>query len=238
MAKTKFDSQLHKEILIKILIDIFKELDGKLGFKGGTCAFLFYDLPRVSLDLDLDILEPLTKRDIDDLKVILKKHGRIREFREKKFTIFFLLDYERGTPNIKIELNKRVWENNHYKSVWFLGVEMKIVDKATLLTNKIIALTNRRQAVPRDLFDVYYFLKLGFPLNEELIKERTNKSLKDYLKFLIPFIKGNYNTKNILQGLGEVLEQKQKEWAKKELIQETIKEMKKLGFNYVGVGRR
>jgi len=31
-----------------------------------------------------------------------------------------------------------------------------------------------------------------------------------------------------LQWLGEILEERQKEWIKKELIQETIKEIKKL----------
>ncbi len=223
-----FNQELHKQILIKILIDIFKEFDGKLGFKGGTCAYLFYDLPRVSLDLDLDILSPFTKEDIDTLNTILTKHAMIKDFREKRFTIFFLLDYKIDAPNIKIELNKRVWENNSYKSIWFLGVEMKTADEATLLTNKIIALSDRKLSVARDIFDVYYFLKLGFPLNEKLIKERTGKNLRDYLEFLIPFIQNVYTPKNILHGLGEVLDLKQKEWAKRELIQETIREIKKL----------
>jgi len=37
-----------------------------------------------------------------------------------------------------------------------------------------------------------------------------------------------FTLKNILQWLGEILEERQKEWIKKELIQETIKEIKKL----------
>jgi len=35
-------------------------------------------------------------------------------------------------------------------------------------------------------------------------------------------------TKNILHGLGEVLEEKQKDWVKKELIKDMVKELKKL----------
>ena len=228
MTKKGFNQELHKQILIKILIDIFKGFDEKLGFKGETCAYLFYDLPRISLDLDFDILSPFAKEDIDIMRTMLTKHGIIKDFREKRFTIFFLLDYEKDAPNIKIELNKRVWENNIYKPIWFLGVEMKIVDESTLLTNKIVALSDRKMSVARDIFDVYYFLKLGFRLNESLIKERTGKNIKDYLKFLVPFIQKTYTPKNILHGLGEVLEEKQKEWVKKELIQETIKEIKKL----------
>lgn len=228
MTKKGFNQELHKQILIKILIDIFKGFDEKLGFKGETCAYLFYDLPRISLDLDFDILSPFAKEDIDVIRTMLTKHGIIKNFREKRFTIFFLLDYEKDAPNIKIELNKRVWENNIYKPIWFLGVEMKIVDESTLLTNKIVALSDRKMSVARDIFDVYYFLKLGFRLNESLIKERTGKNIKDYLKFLVPFIQKTYTPKNILHGLGEVLEEKQKEWVKKELVQETIKEIKKL----------
>lgn len=228
MTKTRLDIQSHKQVLIKILLDIFKVLGGKIGFKGGTCAFLFYDLPRISLDLDFDILEPLTKKDIDSLRVVLEKHGGIKNFQDKRFTTFFLLDYKPNTPNIKIEFNKRVWENNSYKLIWFLGVEMKIADEETLFTNKIVALSNRKQAVARDLFDVYYFLGLGIPINKKLVKERTGEDLKTYLKFLPNFIKKNFTPKNILQGLGEVLDQKQKEWVRKELIKETITAIEKI----------
>jgi len=228
MTRKTLNLQAHKQILTAILLDIFKKLNGKLGFKGGTCAYLFYNLPRASFDLDFDILTPLAESEKDNLRTILQKHGRIKSFRDKYFTLFFLLDYQKDAPNIKIELNKRTCENEKYDSIWFLGVEMKITDKATTFTNKIIALGNRKQPVARDLFDVYYFLKVGFPINEKLIKERTGKSLKDYLIFLPSFIKKHYNSKNILQGLGEVLDRKQKEWVKKELISETIKELEKL----------
>jgi len=147
---------------------------------------------------------------------------------KKKFSIFFLLDCGKYYPNVKIEFNKRIWKNNRYKIIWFLGVRMKIADEATIFTNKLVALTTRRETVSRDLFDVYYFLKQKFPIDENLIKERTKKGLKEYLRFLISFIKKNYTEKNILQGLGEVLESQQKEWVKKNLIQETIKALEKL----------
>jgi hypothetical protein len=105
---------------------------------------------------------------------------------------------------------------------------MKIADESTILTNKLVALSDRRMPVARDLFDAYYFLKLGFKMNEKLIMERTGKTLEEYIEFLVPFVERTYNEKNILHGLGEVLEEKQKEWVKKELIQEMVKELKKL----------
>lgn len=228
MTKKGFNQELHKQILIKILVDIFKEFGGRLGFKGGTCAYLFYELPRISLDLDFDLLSPFEKKDIDALRAIVAKKGMIRDFKDKRFTIFFLLAYEKGAPNIKIEFNKRVWINNAYKTIWFLGVEMRIADESTVLTNKLVALSDRRMPVARDLFDGYYLLKLGFKLNEKLIMERTGKTLEDYIVFLIPFIERTYDSKNILHGLGEVLENKQKDWVKKELIQEIVKELRQL----------
>jgi len=78
------------------------------------------------------------------------------------------------------------------------------------------------------LFDIYYFLTIGLPVNGKLIKERANKTTKEYLKLLPKFIKTHYNEKNILSGLGEVLDEKQKTWAKKELIKEVIKGIEKL----------
>jgi len=90
MTKTGFDSQLHKQTLIKILVGLVKELGGKLAFKGGTCAYLFYDLPRLSLDLDFDVLGDLTEEEVEKIKSILAKHGAIKEFRQKYNTIFFL----------------------------------------------------------------------------------------------------------------------------------------------------
>ena len=49
----------HKNILIHILKDIYTntEIGPILGFKGGTAAYLFYDLSRFSVDLDFDLLD-------------------------------------------------------------------------------------------------------------------------------------------------------------------------------------
>ena len=42
-----------------ILKDIYADItiNSLLGFKGGTCAYFFYNLPRFSVDLDFDLLE-------------------------------------------------------------------------------------------------------------------------------------------------------------------------------------
>jgi len=49
----------HQLIMGQILKDIYTNISisSLLGFKGGTCAYFFYDLPRFSVDLDFDLLE-------------------------------------------------------------------------------------------------------------------------------------------------------------------------------------
>lgn len=223
MTSKGFETDKHKQVLTEILIEIVKYLNGKVAFKGGTAAMLFYNLSRMSLDLDFDILEELSEEEIDNLKIIIKKHGKIKEFRDKKFTLFFLLDYEKNYPNIKLEFNRRIWKNNSYETVWLMGVGIKIADKKTMFSNKLVALSERKTIVARDLFDIHYFLKLNYPFNEELIKERTGKTMGEYLYYLKKFIVKNYSKKNVLQGLGEILDEPQKSWAKDHLISETIK---------------
>lgn len=54
-----FSKEKHQSVLVNVLREIYinPKLRNLLGFKGGTAAFLFYDLPRISVDLDFDILD-------------------------------------------------------------------------------------------------------------------------------------------------------------------------------------
>ena len=222
MTSRGFSSDKHKAVLRDLLYEIIKVVGPKVVFKGGTAAMMFYDLPRLSLDLDIDMLFSPSDEILDELNLVIRKSGIIKEHKDKKFTLFYLLSYEKNHPNIKIEFNKRIWKNNSSDIFSLFDLEIKVADKKTLFTNKLIALTDRRISVSRDLFDVNYFLKLNFPLNEALIFERTGKSKKEYIEYLVKYIRNNYNEKNVLHGLGEVLDKHQKIWAKNNLINETI----------------
>lgn len=226
MTEQGFDPTRHKRILTNLLSDIVKVLGGKVGFKGGTAAFLFYDLPRLSLDLDFDVLQEFTEKEQEKIKTKLIKRGKIKEQAEKRYTLFYLFSYEEGKPNIKLEFNHRVWENNSYTEKWLLGTELKVANEATLFTNKLVALTDRRKPVARDLFDVNFFLGQEFSLSEPLVKERTQKPLAQLLDETIDFIKQNYNSQNVLDGLGEVLDDEQKDWVKSNLVEDTIKKLR------------
>jgi predicted nucleotidyltransferase component of viral defense system len=218
----KFDKDLHRRYLTTLLAGVAKNFPDKIAFKGGTCALFFYNLPRFSFDLDFDMLKPFSVEDTARLRSILGREGRVLDWQDKHFTLLGVLDYGRGYPNIKIELNKRIWTANKFKPVWFLGVSLIIPDETTILTNKLVALTDRRTPVARDLYDVWYFLKMGFRANPDLINERTGKSTVEFLRMTTEFIKKTFTPRNVLQGLGEALDEDQKQWAKKQLIEETL----------------
>ncbi len=224
MTKRGFDTDTHKRMLTVLLLDICKNMGSKIAFKGGTASMMFYNLPRLSLDLDFDALEEINEKNQKKIEFILNKHGRILEKENKRNTIFYLFSYSQDSPNIKIEINKRIWENNSYKEKQLMGVPIKIQDETTTLSNKMVALINRKSTVTRDLFDIHFFLTMHFQPNKRLIKERTSMDFEDFLKNLIKHIDDNFNEKNILQGIGELIDDSQKLWMRKNLISE-IKEL-------------
>jgi len=73
----------------------------------------------------------------------------------------------------------------------------------------------------RDIFDVYYFAKNNWDINAEVIQARTGKNIKEYLSDCVSFIEG-IKDRQILQGLGELLDEKEKAWVKNKLKAEAI----------------
>ncbi len=222
-----FDLAKHRFILVKILKDVYSDekLGRFLGFKGGTACYLFYNLPRFSVDLDFTLLDQEKKDEVfERVKNILEKYGKLKEVREKRFTLFFLLFYKQEAKNIKVEISKRSFPD-YYQVKNYLGIPVLVMKKEDIFAHKLVALLERKNIANRDLFDLWYFLKNSWSINEELVEVRTKKKFKNYLKECIVKIK-TVNERYILQGLGEVLDSKQKEWVKKNLKQELIFLMK------------
>jgi len=211
--------------MLKILKDIYSdvEISSLLGLKGGTAAYFFYDLPRFSVDLDFDLLD--VSDDVKELvfskiENILKNYGNIKEKRIKRWTIFFLLSYGDDDHNIKIEISTRS-NNNQYELKKHLGIAMLVAKKETLFANKLVALTGRKNMAMRDVFDIYFFARNSSDIDEEIIKFWTEKNIKKHLKECVKKIK-EINERAILQGLGEVLDEKDKIWVKNNLKKEVI----------------
>ncbi len=97
---------LHKAVFINALSVLYSDslIRTLLGFKGGTAAMLFYELPRFSIDLDFDLLDE-GKRELvfQRLKEILPRVGRIAQAYEKHYTLFFLIDYKKGEYFLNLE---------------------------------------------------------------------------------------------------------------------------------------
>lgn len=229
----------HQLIMGQILKDIYNDItiSPLLGFKGGTCAYFFYNLPRFSVDLDFDLLvvnEENQKMVFKKIVAILSKYGEIKDQYIKRFTVFALLSYGDNDHNIKIEINVRKLVKNiqdQYEMKEYLGISMFVAKKDYLFASKLSALTLRTETAMRDIFDIYYFAKNNWDINAEVIKERTGKTIKEYLTDCITFIE-KVKDNQMLQGLGELVDsEKEKDWIRTHLKTDSIFMLK----NYISV---
>jgi len=216
----------HKSTLLHILKDIYSDatMAPFLGFKGGTAAYLFYDLPRFSVDLDFDILDSHQEEYIfEEIQKILEKYGVVKKAQKKRFSFFFLLSYENklhNAYNIKVEINRRTF-GSEYEIKSYLGIPMKVMVKQDMAAHKLVAMSERLGTTNRDIFDVWFFFKNNWPVNQKIIEIRTNMKMKEFLERCIIELE-KMSDRGILSGLGELLDAQQKVWVKKHLRTETI----------------
>jgi len=197
-----------------------------LGFKGGTCAYFFYGLPRFSVDLDFDQLDTsVSSADVvSQVSKALSGHGEVKDLRIKRYTIFALLSYGEEDHNIKVEINTRnagtdlraLYENQQY-----LGIPLLVGKRDFLFSSKLFALLGRSRVAMRDVFDIHYFAKNTWSIHEGYVREKTGQSLHTYLGLCIDFIE-KIPDNAVLTELGELVEEKQKSWIKTSLKKETI----------------
>jgi len=212
------DKNKHKLVLVEILKEIYSDVELRtiLGFKGGTAAFLFYDLPRLSVDLDFDLLD-LKKKELTlrKIKVILSRFGQVEDIKEKRYTLFGLLNYGKGERKIKVEISKRK-SIALFKLRQYLGISMLVMEKEDMAAGKLSALITRKKLASRDIFDLWFFLKNNWQINEKIVEEKTGLSLIKALKKAKKIVKGVPRT-YLLQGMGELLEENQKQMVKEKM---------------------
>jgi predicted nucleotidyltransferase component of viral defense system len=220
------DTSVHKNILLQILKDVYTDttIGPILGFKGGTAAYLFYDLGRFSVDLDFDLLDAeKEQRVFERIKKILESYGSVKISREKQFTLFFLLSYDdkaEGAQNVKVEINRRAF-GSEYEVKSYLGIPMKVMVRPDMFAHKLVAMFERIGTTNRDIFDVWFFLKNGWPINEAIVEKRMKMPFKECLQKCINVLEKT-SDHDILSGMGELLDEKQKAWAKASLRTDTI----------------
>ena len=226
----------HRVTLVDILKSIYGDPDLRtvLGFKGGTAAMLFYDLPRLSVDLDFDLLDAEKKKLVfKKMKSLLEKHGVLRQAVEKRNTIFFLISYEREKHTIKVEISKRKGASG-FEPKGYLGVTALVMKPEDVIAGKLSALLTRRKFAMRDVFDMWFFLKNNWPINETVLTENTRLSLSKALELAIKKVR-EIDQRQILQGLGELLDEKQKVWVTEKLINETVFYLRDYRYRHIPV---
>lgn len=220
----RLDKQKHKLILMSILLDISKDelLKNNLVFKWWTSLFLLYNLDRFSTDLDFDLIWDIKKEEIlKKLEDIGKKYSIIKDRFVKRNTIFLLLSYWEIEHNVKIEISTR-WVSWKYDFKNFMWIKLKVLDIDYICANKFIALTNRNKIANRDIYDINFILKNHLEINKIHIENITWKSFENYIRFMIDFLQKLWDKYNILDWLWTTLDEKQKIYAKNNLLNETI----------------
>jgi predicted nucleotidyltransferase component of viral defense system len=220
------DTAKHQNILVKILKDIYSDstISPILGFKGGTAAVLFYELDRFSVDLDFDLLNS-EKEDFvfERVKSILEKYGKLKQARKKRFNLFYILSYDKkdiNAQNVKVEINRREF-GSKYEIRSSFGISMQVMVREDMIAHKLCAMYERISKTNRDIFDVQFFLSRDLPVNKKIVEERMSMSYKEFLEKMIEIME-KFDDSDILNGMGELLTEKQKSWVRTKLKSETL----------------
>jgi predicted nucleotidyltransferase component of viral defense system len=155
-------------------------LGNSLALKGGTAINLtIFNLPRLSVDIDLDYSKNITRDEMmatrsiinDRIKKFMKANGYLLSPKSKQYHALdsFVYEYTNSggiRDNIKVETNYMLrchvleTEQRHFESSWeSTGVSVLSVAPIEIFASKIVALINR--TAPRDLYDIYNLVKFG-----------------------------------------------------------------------------
>jgi len=216
----------HKQVLAKILIELAseKKLAGKLGFKGGTALYLFYELDRFSTDLDFDLTGEGGEVDRQLIKKIAANNLAVQDERTKRFTWLWVGSYAKGQDKIKLEVNTRKYANE-YEIKDFRGYSIRVLKPEFMFSHKLCAVLDRKKLQNRDLYDVWWMLKRGWGIAEPIVEMRMGKKLKSYWGDLLKLVRSLPKKYDILQGLGEVMTPAKKDWVKGRLLKELEMEL-------------
>ena len=205
---------MHRIIMLSIIQDIFKSKIGKyFWFKWWTACYFLYWLDRFSTDLNFDLLDE--NQHIDEQLIdIVSKYWKIKKWNKIE------ISYWEKDVNIKIDVNRHIWKENRYEVLNLYWTPLSVQTKDTIFANKLVAYYERW--TNRDIYDIYFFLKNGFDINEWVVFERTgmsvNKLLEETKNKLLKLPK-NYK---ILDWLWEVLSLEQKNYTKNFLVRDLI----------------
>jgi predicted nucleotidyltransferase component of viral defense system len=174
-------------------------------FTGGTCLKIFYDLPRLSEDLDFDYLIDInTAQLINDVEQYFKKQLQYKKFtislkqRGSQIILKFPVLYKLGLARInesdllyvKLDFSKNPSKFYDFlitsKSIYGFNFVARHYDLPSLMSGKIHAIllrekltgvSNRVTIKGRDYFDLLWFLKKSIKPNIKRLSEMIGKEM-------------------------------------------------------------
>jgi len=174
-------------------------------FTGGTCLKIFYDLPRLSEDLDFDYsIEIDTAKLIDDLEAYFKKQFQYRKITlslkqrgsqiilkfpvlhnlmlanaDESDILYVKLDFEKNPSKFYDLLitSKSIYGFNFVARHYDLSSLMSGKLHAILFREKLTGNDNRESVKGRDYFDLLWFLKKSIKPNIKRLCEMIGKEM-------------------------------------------------------------
>ena len=225
LPPTKKKAILREYLQTKILDLLYKKkISSHLYFIGGTALRLLYGLNRFSEDLDFDILN-ISKIQIDRLMVDLhqsflgeniavdlyKNQTGKRYYYELRFKkLLFELNLS-GQQEEKLSIKfdfETFWRGQEHKvrllSRYGFLINIVTIPLGQVLVQKLFAYTQRKQTLPRDLYEVVWLYAQEAQLDKNFMKanklpadllvqaskqfEREKSRLKTFVAKLKPFL--------------------------------------------------
>jgi predicted nucleotidyltransferase component of viral defense system len=182
---------------------------------------MFYGLDRYSVDIDLDLLDQSKENTIfSKIEKIVTAYGEVVDSKIKRFNMVTIISHDGKSQKVKIEVNRRDY-GSKYETMTMLGIPMKVMVKEDMFANKLMAMYERIGKTSRDIYDVYFFAKNTWPINKQLVEDRAKMPFKEVVVKCIESLEKMSN-RRILDGLGELLSNSQKDWARAKLRTDTI----------------
>lgn len=219
----------YEHVMLQILKDLYtdKSVAPFLGFKGGAAAYMFYELDRFVINLDFDLLD-ITKKEqvLEKLELVVKAYGKIKETYKKIFNSFFVFSFAEKLQNIKIEIKHQNFAS-HYEEKKHLDLEMLVMVKEDLCAHKLVEVYEKDGEVNCDIYDLWFFLKNRWPINKNIVDHVTTLPFQELTQKCITLLEKK-GDRHILAGMGRLLDEQQKSWAKEHLRIETIALLKSI----------
>ena len=115
-------------------------------------------------------------------------------------------------------VNKRIFSST-YEIKQLYGIPMRVMVKQDMFAHKLVAFSERFGKANRDLYDVWFMLDKQWNVEKNIIKLRTGIPFEQFIKELLARLT-TYPKHQILSGIGDLLDPKQKAWVKTHILTE------------------